>query len=99
MTGEASKRCTQRPGTRQARIETEFDAPGTAQQVAAALGPDNTPEMDTQVEGAAVVTEIVRETTGGLQATVDDYVVNLQVAAQLVTMDGDTSTTDNRQQI
>ena len=95
----ASNRRTQPPGTRRARVETEFGTPETAQQVAAALEPDNTPEMDTQVEGVAVVTEIVRETTGGLQATVDDYVVNLQVAAQLVTMDGDTSTTDNRQQI
>ena len=47
---------------------------------------------DERTDGA-VVTTIERETTGGLQSTADDYVVNLQVAAQLSAQDGDTSTT------
>jgi hypothetical protein len=38
------------------------------------------------------VTTIERETTGGLQSTVDDYVVGLTVAAQLTAQDGDSST-------
>jgi hypothetical protein len=79
--------------SRRTRIESAFDDEGTARQVAATLRPDNTPEMETTVDGTAVVTTIERETTGGLQATVDDYVVNLQVAAQLTTTDGETSTT------
>jgi hypothetical protein len=36
--------------------------------------------MTTRVEAATVTTEIDRDTTGGLQSTVDDYVVNLGVA-------------------
>lgn len=62
---------------RRARIRTEH---GDAAVVAAALRPDNTGSIRTRVEGGAVVTDVARETTGGLQATVDDYVVNLTVA-------------------
>jgi len=80
--------------TRRARIENAFGDAETARQVAQSLEPDNTAEMDTQVDGTRVVTEVERETTGGLHATVDDYVVNLQVAAQLSAQDGDASTTD-----
>lgn len=43
-------------------------------------------------DGAAVVTTIERDSTGGLHATVDDYVVNLHVAAQLTDQDGEPST-------
>ncbi|MDR5674299.1 Subunit of KEOPS complex [Halalkaliarchaeum sp. AArc-CO] len=65
-----------------ARIETAHDDP-TA--VAAAVAPDNTADVDTEaVESDGVVrTRIRRETTGGLQSTVDDYVVNLIVAERL----------------
>ena len=70
-----------------AEIRTTHGDERTAAAVAAALEPDNTEEMTTRVEGDAVVTEIERETTGGLQATADDYVVNLEVAAQLSTND------------
>ena len=80
-------------GTRWACIRTRFADSETATQVAAAVGPDNTADMETEVHGTTVRTEIARETTGGLQATVDDYVVNLQVAAQLSTQDGESSTT------
>jgi hypothetical protein len=57
--------------------------PATAAVVAAALRPDDTASMTTRVEGADVVTTVERETTGGLAATVDDYVVNVAVAARV----------------
>ncbi|WP_458188996.1 KEOPS complex subunit Pcc1 [Haladaptatus sp. NG-WS-4] len=66
---------------RRATIRTEL---ADADVVAASLVPDNTPEIETSVEDGTVVTHIERETTGGLQSTVDDYVVNLSVAAQTV---------------
>jgi hypothetical protein len=52
--------------------------------IAAALVPDNTEEMETQVDGDVIETTVTRETTGGLRATVDDYVVNLSVAERIV---------------
>ncbi|MFC4406169.1 KEOPS complex subunit Pcc1 [Haloarchaeobius iranensis] len=66
---------------RRATVRTEHADP---QLIAAALCPDNTDEMRTTVEGDAVVTHIERETTGGLQSTVDDYVVNVDVADRVV---------------
>jgi hypothetical protein len=63
-----------------ARIRTRHADPET---VAAALAPDDTPSMETRAEGDAVVTEVTRPDTGGLHATVDDYLVNLQVADRL----------------
>ncbi len=78
--------------TRRATITTDHGDATTADAVAAAVSPDNTAEMATTVEGSTVRTTVTRETTGGLQATIDDYVVNLQVAAQLSTKDGDSST-------
>jgi len=69
---------------RRAEIRTTHDSP---ERVANALRPDNTDEMTTRVEDGAVVTTVERDTTGGLQATVDDYVVNLRVAAQLANND------------
>lgn len=65
---------------RRARLRTASANPET---VAAALAPDNTPEMETLVAGDTVETVIERETTGGLRTTVDDYVVNLSVAERL----------------
>ncbi|MEF8828183.1 MAG: KEOPS complex subunit Pcc1 [Haloarcula sp.] len=65
---------------RRAEVRTTHDAP---ERVARAVRPDNTDEMTTRVEGDAVVTTVERDSTGGLQATVDDYVVNIRVAAQL----------------
>ncbi|MFB6128422.1 MAG: KEOPS complex subunit Pcc1 [Halorhabdus sp.] len=70
---------------RRATIRTTHENEETASRIAAALAPDNTAEMTTTVEGATVETTIDRETTGGLAATVDDYVVNLSVAVQLST--------------
>jgi hypothetical protein len=65
---------------RRATVRTEHADP---QLIAGALRPDNTDEMQTVVEGATVVTHIERETTGGLQSTVDDYVVNVDVAERV----------------
>ncbi|AXR78451.1 KEOPS complex subunit Pcc1 [Natrarchaeobaculum sulfurireducens] len=65
---------------RRATIRTTHDDPDL---VARALRPDNTDEMETTVDGDAVVTRIDRGTTGGLHSTVDDYVVNLEVATDI----------------
>jgi hypothetical protein len=62
------------------RNATIHTAHADAPTVAAAVIPDNTPEMATRVDGETVVTTIERETTGGLQSSVDDYVVNVGVA-------------------
>ena len=71
---------------RSATIRTELD---DAEILAASVRPDNTPEIDTRVEGNddgvhTIVTTVERETTGGLRTTVDDYVVNLAVAQKVV---------------
>lgn len=73
---------------RRAVVRTDHGDGATARAVGAAVRPDNTEEMDTAVEGTTVVTTVRRETTGGLQSTVDDYVVNLGVAARLATDGG-----------
>ena len=86
MTGEQS--------TRRARVETTHDDDSVARALARTLQPDNTTEMETTADGRRVVTTITRETTGSLHSTLDDYVVNLQVAAQLSTHDAGASTAD-----
>ena len=48
-----------------------------------------------EVEDGVVVTTIDRETTGGLRATVDDYVVNLDVARRTVQHAGRHESTTN----
>ena len=63
-----------------ATVTTSYATPTRAERVARAVAPDNTASMTTRVEAATVTTEIDRDTTGGLQSTVDDYVVNLGVA-------------------
>lgn len=68
---------------RHATIRTRHGTADGARAVARSLTPDNTAEMETRVEGEMVVTTIERPTTGGLHSNVDDYVVNLDVAAQL----------------
>jgi hypothetical protein len=68
---------------RRARIRTTHASPEAAAVVAGAVEPDNTASMTTDVDGARVVTTVVRETTGGLASSVDDFVVNLAVADRL----------------
>lgn len=60
-----------------ATVRTSHDRPAV---VAAAVRPDNTPEMDTRVVNGHVETTVERATASGLRSTVDDYVVNLTVA-------------------
>lgn len=40
--------------------------------------------MHSRVEGDELVTTIERDSTGGLHATVDDYVVNVTVAETVI---------------
>ncbi|WP_435154106.1 KEOPS complex subunit Pcc1 [Haladaptatus sp. DFWS20] len=77
---------------RRATIRTELEA---ADRIAASLEPDNTPEIETSVDDGTIVTHIERETTGGLQSTVDDYVINLSVAAQTVQIANDYNDTNH----
>jgi hypothetical protein len=67
-----------------ATVETTHDDAAT---VAAAVTPDNTDAMTTTVDGDTVRTTIERESAGGLAATLDDYLVNLRIAAQLSNTD------------
>jgi len=69
---------------RTATLRTDHATPTHAEWVAAAVEPDNTDSMATAVDGSTLRTEIERETTGGLQTTVDDYVVNLGVARAVI---------------
>jgi hypothetical protein len=66
---------------KRATIRTTHDHP---ELVAAALVPDNTDEMSTDVTDSAVETTIERDSTGGLRTTADDYVTNLTVAQQII---------------
>jgi hypothetical protein len=78
---------------RRVKVRTEHGSEAAAAAIARAVRPDNTDRIGTAVEGGAVVTTVERTSTGGLQATVDDYVVNLRTAAQL-TDTADTNTAD-----
>ncbi|ELZ28545.1 KEOPS complex subunit Pcc1 [Halorubrum distributum] len=55
-----------------------------AATVAAALGPDETDSMRTRVDGDVVVCTVARPTTGGIQSTLDDHLVNLRVADRVI---------------
>ena len=69
------------PDARQATIRTTHHA---ADLIAGALAPDDTESTAVAADGDTVVCRIERPTTGGLRSTVDDYVVNLRVAARIV---------------
>ena len=66
---------------RTATVRTEH---ADAATVAAALGPDETDSMRTRVDGDVVACAVKRPTTGGLQSTLDDHLVNLRVADRVV---------------
>lgn len=51
--------------------------------VAATLEPDDTPEMDARLDGDVLETRVERASAGGLQSTVDDYLLNLRVALRV----------------
>lgn len=81
--------------SRTAKIQTTHR---DAETVAAAVRPDNTDSMRTTVTNGRVTTHIERETTGGLESSVDDYVVNVTVAETVLdavsaTVDAPESTT------
>jgi tRNA threonylcarbamoyladenosine modification (KEOPS) complex Pcc1 subunit len=65
-----------------ATIRSDVEHPET---VTSALRPDNTESLTTTVEDGCVVTTIERETTASLEATLDDYIVTLDVATSVVT--------------
>lgn len=52
--------------------------------VAAALAPDNTPQIDTAVAGDRVETTVRRAAVSGLLATTQDYLRNLDAADRTV---------------
>ncbi len=80
--------------SRRATIRTRHEEP---ELIARAIEPDNTPEMRTTATETAVISRIDRETTAGLHATVDDYVVNLAVAKRVAAADdrSDGETSEN----
>ena len=59
--------------------------------VARALAPDDTPQMTSRLDGTVLETRIERGSVGGLRSTVDDYVVNLQVATRVAGIANDAS--------
>ena len=92
MTSDENGPTRETGARRHAHIETTHADAETATRLARAVAPDNTPEMQTRVDGEHVVTTIARGTTGGLHSTVDDYVLNLQLAEQLTARDREPST-------
>ncbi|WP_159904919.1 KEOPS complex subunit Pcc1 [Salinirussus salinus] len=79
---------------RRVELRTEHGSEAAATAIARAVRPDNTDRIHTAVEDGTVVTTVERERTGGLRATVDDYVVNLRTAAQLTETTDTTETAD-----
>lgn len=77
----ASQTSQRSGGERTAIVRTTHAA---ADIVADALAPDDTESMDVRVDDDAIECLIERRTTGGLRSTVDDYVVNLQVADRVI---------------
>jgi len=71
---------TRNRGRHPPRRATVRTAHGAADLIAAAVRPDHTGSVSTTVRDGRIETRIERPTTGGLRATVDDYVVNLGVA-------------------
>ena len=59
-------------------------AHGRAATIAAALSPDDTADLHTTVEDGHLVARLERPTAGSLQATIDDYLVNLDVAVATI---------------
>lgn len=92
MTGSIDDATEGDDGTSVARatIRTEHgDAARDAERVPArtiaqAIAPDNTDQMSTTVVNDAVETTIRRSDAAGLRSTVDDYLVNLDVAVRTV---------------
>lgn len=54
--------------------------------VADVIKPDNTPYMEIKVHGKTITVKIITRTLGSLIATVDDYLVNIKIANDLLEM-------------
>jgi len=67
-----------------ATVATRYRDPATAAVVGGAVRPDNTSDVTTTVDGATVRTDVQRGSVGSLSSSVDDYVVNIGVAAAVV---------------
>ena len=65
---------------KQAIVRTDHSNP---ERIATSMRPDNTAEMETMTTDDSVITAISRADVGGLQTSIDDYLVNLQVAEQI----------------
>jgi hypothetical protein len=85
MAGDASPTAGDDRGATDAdRTATVRTTHADAATVAAALGPDETDSMRTRVDGDVVACTVARPTTGGLQSTLDDHLVNLRVADRVI---------------
>ncbi len=82
--------------SRRASLDTDHGDTASAEAVAAAVSPDNTADVTTTTDGPLVETTIERATTGGLQSTIDDYVVNVRVADRVVRLARATDETPRR---
>lgn len=80
---------------RTALVETTHADAEAAATIAAAISPDNTDDIRTEADGATVETRITRGTTGGFLASVDDYLVNLDVADDVVATGRGTDSTND----
>jgi tRNA threonylcarbamoyladenosine modification (KEOPS) complex Pcc1 subunit len=54
--------------------------------IADAVKPDNTSYMEMRVRGKTIVAEITTRTLGSLIAAVDDYLVNVKIAKDMLEM-------------
>lgn len=54
--------------------------------IADAVKPDNTPYMEMKVRRKTITVEIITRNLGSLIATVDDYLVNIKIAKDLLEM-------------
>ncbi|UIO98522.1 hypothetical protein Hbl1158_08090 [Halobaculum sp. CBA1158] len=91
--GDAADGDAESPEPRTAVVETTHADDDAAATVAAAVSPDNTDDIRTIANGSTVRTRLTRETTGGLLASVDDYLVNLDVADDVVATGRDADAT------
>lgn len=77
----------------QVTVETDTEWPRV---VSAAVRPDHTADIETTVEAGTVVTTITRPSLGSLAATLDDYIVAVQVATTVASLANDQPESDGR---
>ena len=52
--------------------------------VAQSIAPDNTSSIDTKISGNSIIATVQRDSLGSLRSTIDDLLVNLQVAVKTI---------------